>query len=107
MEEIVDGKKGENEGDHGIIIFEFIYCREHRHTVLNVNDDRTNNHGQDPLDILDRVRMNNTLEDPMSTITSVLNDSKDKDLRFKKAELEVAEGRLKVVFVEFIANFVS
>nr|GEU90915.1 hypothetical protein [Tanacetum cinerariifolium] len=81
--------------------------RTDRHTVLNVNDDRTNNHGQDPLDILDRVRMNNTLEDPMSTITSVLNDSKDKDLRFKKAELEVAKGRLKVAFVEFIANFVS
>ncbi|GJY78051.1 phosphate transporter PHO1 homolog 10 isoform X1 [Tanacetum coccineum] len=74
---------------------------ENRHTDSNVNDDRTINHGQDPLDILDRVRMNNTLEDPMSTIRSVLNDSKDKDLRFKKAELEEAEGRLKVVFVEF------
>nr|GEZ15226.1 phosphate transporter PHO1 homolog 10 isoform X1 [Tanacetum cinerariifolium] len=74
---------------------------ENRHTDSHVNDDRTNNHGQDPLDILDRVRMNNTLEDPMSTIRSVLNDSKDKDLRFEKAELEEAEGRLKVVFVEF------
>ncbi|GJS13630.1 hypothetical protein Tco_0408102 [Tanacetum coccineum] len=41
-----------------------------------------------PLDILDRVRMNNTLADPMTIIRSILNDSKDKDLRFKKAELE-------------------
>ncbi|GKA10267.1 phosphate transporter PHO1 homolog 10 isoform X1, partial [Tanacetum coccineum] len=73
---------------------------ENKHTDLNINVDRTNNHGQDPLDILDRMRMNNTLEDPMSTIRSVLNDSKDKDLRFKKAELKEAEGRLKVS-VEF------
>ncbi|PWA99633.1 EXS (ERD1/XPR1/SYG1) family protein [Artemisia annua] len=74
---------------------------ENRHTDSNAKVNGTNNHEQDPLDILDRVRMNNTLEDPMSTIRSVLNDSKDKDLRFKKAELEEAEGRLKVVFVEF------
>ncbi|GKB19651.1 phosphate transporter PHO1 homolog 10 isoform X1 [Tanacetum coccineum] len=46
---------------------------------------------------LDRVRMNNTFEDPMLTIRSVLNDSKDKNLRFKKAELKESEGRLKVV----------
>lgn len=54
-----------------------------------------------PLDVLERVRINNTLESPMSTIRSVLNDSKDKDLQFKKEELKEAEGRLKVVFVEF------
>nr|XP_043608500.1 phosphate transporter PHO1 homolog 10-like [Erigeron canadensis] len=55
----------------------------------------------DPLDVLDRVRLNNTLESPMSTIRSVLNDSKDKDLRYKKEELKEVEGRLKVVFIEF------
>ncbi|KAK9052168.1 hypothetical protein SSX86_028796 [Deinandra increscens subsp. villosa] len=55
----------------------------------------------DPLDVLDRVRINNTLESPMSTIRSVLNDSKDKDLRFKKDELKEVEGQLKVVFIEF------
>ncbi|KAL4578256.1 hypothetical protein LXL04_014376 [Taraxacum kok-saghyz] len=54
-----------------------------------------------PLDVLDRVKINNTLESPMSTIRSVLNDSKDKDLSFKKEELKEAEGRLKVVFIEF------
>ncbi|KAF5754898.1 putative SPX domain-containing protein [Helianthus annuus] len=59
------------------------------------------NNESDPLDVLDRVRINNTLESPMSTIRSVLNDSKDKDLRFKKEELKEAEGQLKVAFVEF------
>ncbi|CAI9275886.1 unnamed protein product [Lactuca saligna] len=54
-----------------------------------------------PLDVLDRVKINNTLESPMSTIRSVLNDSKDKDLRFKKEELKEAESRMKVVFIEF------
>ncbi|KAK1441090.1 hypothetical protein QVD17_06928 [Tagetes erecta] len=37
----------------------------------------------------------------MSTIRSVLNDSKDKDPRFKKDELKEAEGKLKVAFIEF------
>nr|GEW30140.1 phosphate transporter PHO1 homolog 10 isoform X1 [Tanacetum cinerariifolium] len=55
------------------------------HTDSNINDDRTNNHVQDPLDILDRVRMKNSVANPMLIIISVLNDSKEKDLRFKKA----------------------
>ncbi|KAL8196464.1 hypothetical protein R6Q57_024759 [Mikania cordata] len=63
-----------------------------------VNPDKNESH---PLNILDCVRINNTLENPMSTIRSVLNDSKDKDLRFKKEELKEAEGRLKVVIIEF------
>lgn len=55
----------------------------------------------DPLDVLDRVKINNTLESPMSTIKSVLNDSKEKDLSFNKEELRKVEGRLKLVFIEF------
>ncbi|XP_023731280.1 phosphate transporter PHO1 homolog 10 isoform X1 [Lactuca sativa] len=64
-------------------------------------DSKSDKHKSDLLDVLDRVKINNTLESPMSTIRSVLNDSKDKDLRFKKEELKEAEGRMKVVFIEF------
>lgn len=72
------------------------YFAENRHI-----DSKSDKHKSDLLDVLDRVKINNTLESPMSTIRSVLNDSKDKDLRFKKEELKEAEGRMKVVFIEF------
>ncbi|KAI3714292.1 hypothetical protein L1987_72889 [Smallanthus sonchifolius] len=87
------------------------YPNERRYMDSKFDEERSNDacrnvvnsdkHESDPLDVLDRVRINNTLENPMSTIRSVLNDSKDKDLRFKKEELKEAQGRLKVVFIEF------
>ncbi|KAI3812029.1 hypothetical protein L1987_16730 [Smallanthus sonchifolius] len=87
------------------------YPSEGRHMDSKFDEERINDacrskvnsdkHESDPLDVLDRVKINNTLESPMSTIRSVLNDSKDKDLRFKKEELKEAQGRLKVVFIEF------
>ncbi|KAK1437725.1 hypothetical protein QVD17_03521 [Tagetes erecta] len=84
---------------------------ENRHTDAKFDEERiddayrngvnSDKYESDPLDVLDRVRINNTLESPISTIRSVLNDSKDKDLRFKKDELKEAEGKLKVAFIEF------
>ncbi|XP_076890368.1 LOW QUALITY PROTEIN: phosphate transporter PHO1 homolog 10-like [Bidens hawaiensis] len=65
------------------------------------NGVNSENYEPDPSDVLDRVRIKNTRESPMSTIRSVLNDSKDKDLKFKKEELKKAEGQLKVAFIEF------
>ncbi|XP_024993827.1 phosphate transporter PHO1 homolog 10-like isoform X1 [Cynara cardunculus var. scolymus] len=65
------------------------------------NGPSSDKYKSDPLDVLDHVKINNTLESPMSTIRSVLNDSKDKDLSFTKEELKEAEGRLKVAFIEF------
>ncbi|XAR55887.1 hypothetical protein NMG60_11036120 [Bertholletia excelsa] len=55
----------------------------------------------DPLEILERVKINNTLENPISTIKGVLTDSKEKELSFKKEELRKVEERLKLVFIEF------
>ncbi|KAG9152851.1 hypothetical protein Leryth_012472 [Lithospermum erythrorhizon] len=52
-------------------------------------------------EILARVKISNTLENPMSTIRGVLKDSREKDLRFKKQELREVEERLKVAFIEF------
>ncbi|XP_071694036.1 phosphate transporter PHO1 homolog 10-like isoform X2 [Rutidosis leptorrhynchoides] len=104
-----------------------VYKINNRHMDANIDIDRINTHENgdfnftanfvnsggsrnrtnsdkyesDLLDVLDRVRINNTLESPMSTIRSVLNDSKDRDLCFKQEELKEVEGRLKVVFIEF------
>ncbi|XP_059655822.1 phosphate transporter PHO1 homolog 10-like [Cornus florida] len=54
-----------------------------------------------PLEILDHVKIKNTLESPISTIKGVLKDSKERDLSFKKEELRQVEERLKLVFIEF------
>ncbi|KAL2546732.1 Phosphate transporter PHO1-like protein 10 [Forsythia ovata] len=53
------------------------------------------------LEILDRVKISNNCETPISTIKGVLKDSKENDLSFKKDELREVEERLKRVFVEF------
>ncbi|KAG9133039.1 hypothetical protein Leryth_023720 [Lithospermum erythrorhizon] len=52
-------------------------------------------------EILDRVKITNTFDSPISTIKAVLKDPKDKDVRYKKQELREAEERMKQVLVEF------
>ncbi|KAG9146923.1 hypothetical protein Leryth_021560 [Lithospermum erythrorhizon] len=52
-------------------------------------------------EILARVKISNTLENPMSTIRGLLKDSREKNLRFKKHELREVEERLKIIFIEF------
>ncbi|XP_023878502.2 phosphate transporter PHO1 homolog 10 [Quercus suber] len=56
---------------------------------------------EDPLKILGHVKINNTLESPISTIKGVFKDSKEEDLSFNKEELRKVEERLRHVFVEF------
>ncbi|KAI8026530.1 hypothetical protein LOK49_LG02G00029 [Camellia lanceoleosa] len=48
-----------------------------------------------PLEILDHLKINNTLESPISTIKGVLKDSTEKDLSFNKEELRKVEGPVK------------
>ncbi|XP_039023733.1 phosphate transporter PHO1 homolog 10 [Hibiscus syriacus] len=55
----------------------------------------------DPLEILEKVKINNTFESPLETIKGLFKDSKDDELCFKKDELKKAEGKLRVVFIEF------
>lgn len=55
-----------------------------------------------PLDILDRMTMNNTVETPRSTIKEFLNIVPDQtELKFSKANLKKVEEQLKRAFVEF------
>ncbi|KAL4362049.1 hypothetical protein GQ457_04G010980 [Hibiscus cannabinus] len=54
-----------------------------------------------PLEILDRVKMNNTLETPRSTIKGVLKAEKHEELSFSRENLRKVEEQLKRAFVEF------
>ncbi|XVF43159.1 hypothetical protein PTKIN_Ptkin02bG0018200 [Pterospermum kingtungense] len=54
-----------------------------------------------PLEVLDRVKMNNTLETPRSTIKGVLKVPNHTDLSFSKENLRKVEEQLKQVFVQF------
>ncbi|KAL2933260.1 Phosphate transporter PHO1-like protein 10 [Bienertia sinuspersici] len=61
----------------------------------------TNDDATDPLNVLNRVKIRNTLHGPVSVIRGVLRDFKDKNLSFSKAELKQAEELLKTAFTEF------
>ncbi|XP_038999506.1 phosphate transporter PHO1 homolog 3-like [Hibiscus syriacus] len=54
-----------------------------------------------PLEILDRVKMNNTLETPRSTIKGVLKVEKHAELSFSRENLRKVEEQLKRAFSEF------
>ncbi|GMI90259.1 PHO1 homolog 3 [Hibiscus trionum] len=54
-----------------------------------------------PLQILNRVKMNNTLATPRSTIKGVLNVPNHTELKFNRENLRKVENQLKRAFVEF------
>ncbi|KAK6139379.1 hypothetical protein DH2020_026887 [Rehmannia glutinosa] len=62
----------------------------------NINERETSH-----LEILDRVKISNTFDNPMSAIKRVFKDPKEKGLSYNKEELKAVEGRLKVAFIEF------
>ncbi|KAI9111631.1 hypothetical protein K1719_017321 [Acacia pycnantha] len=55
----------------------------------------------DPLEVLNHIRLNNTLETPGSTIKGVLNYSAQTELQFNRKNLKKVEEQLKRVFIEF------
>ncbi|KAK8993759.1 hypothetical protein V6N11_007979 [Hibiscus sabdariffa] len=67
--------------------------------VLVVN--KFKEHKPATLQILDRVKMNNTLATPRSTIKVILNAPKQSDLKFNRENLKKVENKLKRAFVEF------
>ncbi|CAK9186138.1 unnamed protein product [Ilex paraguariensis] len=54
-----------------------------------------------PLEILNHVKMTNTLETPRSTIKGFLNVSNQTELKFNKENLKKIEERLKLAFIQF------
>lgn len=67
----------------------------------NISSSDTYDYKEDPLEVLESVRINNTLESPMSTIKGVFKDSKEEGLSFDKEKLRRAEEPLRVAFTEF------
>ncbi|KAL0287507.1 UNVERIFIED_CONTAM: Phosphate transporter [Sesamum calycinum] len=65
-----------------------------------IDGEKTNESKSSHLEILDRVKISNTFDDPVSTIKGVLRDSKSKELSCNKEELKEVEERLKVAFIE-------
>ncbi|XP_065860486.1 phosphate transporter PHO1 homolog 10-like isoform X2 [Euphorbia lathyris] len=68
------------------------------HIATQENDDDDE---KDPMKILDRVKIKNTLESPVSTIKGVFKDSKEEELSFNKVEMKKVEERLRAAFIEF------
>lgn len=69
--------------------------------VVNSVNTTSCSRDEDPLEILEHVKINNPLESPISTIKGVFKDSKEEDLSFNKPELRKVEERLRHVFIEF------
>ncbi|XP_017216268.1 phosphate transporter PHO1 homolog 3 [Daucus carota subsp. sativus] len=84
------GKKSESKrsGDHMEII----------------DEDRSNgrsNNRPAPLEILDRVKINSSVDTPLSTIKVVLQVPSQNELKFSNDNLQKVEGQLRTVFIEF------
>lgn len=56
---------------------------------------------EDPMEVLEHVRITNTLESPISTIKGVFKDTREEELSFDKEELKRVEERLRAAFIQF------
>ncbi|CDY16129.1 BnaC08g39940D [Brassica napus] len=72
-----------------------------RDTVNEVKTTRMRAVRPAPLDILDRVSINNTIETPRSTIKGVLQVPKQTDLKFSRENLMKVEEKLRHAFIVF------
>ncbi|KAK1390601.1 phosphate transporter PHO1-like [Heracleum sosnowskyi] len=69
-----------------------------------IDEDRSNrrsNNRPAPLEILDRVTVNNTVDTPLSTIRVVLKVPNQNELKFSTENLQKFEGQLRTAFIEF------
>lgn len=69
-----------------------------------IDEDRSNRRGNNrpaPLEILDRVTVNNTVDTPLSTIKVVLKVPGQNELKFSTDNLQKFEGQLRTAFIEF------
>lgn len=73
-------------------------------TINNVIEEKPKNikaNRPPPLNILDRVKMNNTPETPRSTIKRFLNVTGPTELNFSKEQLQRVQDQLKQALIEF------
>ncbi|KAA3488157.1 phosphate transporter PHO1-like protein 10 isoform X2 [Gossypium australe] len=92
--------QGINQDDESTSVSENNTIEKSNSRPEEVGNNSTNQQG-DPLEILERVKIRNTLESPLDTIKGVFKDSKHDDLCFKKDELKKVEAKLRLAFIEF------
>ncbi|KAI9389770.1 hypothetical protein POPTR_008G090300v4 [Populus trichocarpa] len=80
---------------------EVIEVQARDHGNAHQEKDNLTDYNEDPLKILERVKINNTFKSPLATIKGVFKDSKEEELSFKKEELKKVEERLRVALIEF------
>ncbi|KAJ6902577.1 hypothetical protein NC651_020147 [Populus alba x Populus x berolinensis] len=80
---------------------EVIEVQAKDHGNAHQEKDNLTDYNEDPLKILERVKINNTFKSPLATIKDVFKDSKEEELSFKKEELKKVEERLRVALIEF------
>lgn len=80
--------------------FNLQQCHSDSHPTSTVGE-ITIEHETANLEILDRVKISNTFDSPISTIKGVFTDTREKDLSYNKDELKEVEERLKIAFIEF------
>ncbi|KAI7994874.1 hypothetical protein LOK49_LG11G01096, partial [Camellia lanceoleosa] len=73
------------------------HCHSGFYTNVCGEEVNANDYKPDPLEILDHVKINNTLESPISTIKGVLKDSKEKDLSFNKENFMNLSAFYKII----------
>ncbi|KAL1202615.1 Phosphate transporter PHO1-like protein [Cardamine amara subsp. amara] len=88
------GLMEDDEGDNGISVVS-------TGATDDVNTSRMRAARPAPIDVLDRVKINNTKETPRSTIKGVLQVSKQNELKFSRDNLMKVEERLRRAFIEF------
>ncbi|XP_057777186.1 phosphate transporter PHO1 homolog 10-like isoform X3 [Salvia miltiorrhiza] len=71
------------------------------HRNNSTNGEITDEYETSNLEILDRIKISNTYDSPMSTIRGVFTDTREKGLSYNKEELKEVEERLKIAFIEF------
>ncbi|XP_047167317.1 phosphate transporter PHO1 homolog 10-like [Vigna umbellata] len=64
-------------------------------------EEHNNYNRRDPLEILEHVKVDDSLQFPKSTIKKAFTDSSDNELSISKEELKKIEKQLRLVFVEF------
>ena len=88
----------QEESTHGS---EVIEVQDKDHGNAHQEKDTLTDYNEDPLKILEHVKINSTLKSPLATIKGVFKDSKEEELSFKKEELKKVEERLRVALIEF------
>ncbi|KAL8121811.1 phosphate transporter PHO1 homolog 3-like [Apium graveolens] len=74
---------------------------DHMEIINEIRSNRRSNNRPAPLEILDRVTVNNTVNTPLSTIKVVLKVPNQNELKFSTDNLQKFEGQLRTAFIEF------